>query len=148
MGLDMYLNRKVYIGANYDHRKITGNIDLYMDGKPIKVNFNKVTEITEEVCYWRKANQIHNWFVKNVQDGVDNCGEYEVTREQLEDLINDCKLVLADHSLAKELLPTQEGCFFGSTEYNDSYHEDLNKTIRELEPAIKEGGDFYYESSW
>lgn len=25
------------------------------------------------VCDWRKANQIHNWFVENVQNGVDIC---------------------------------------------------------------------------
>ncbi len=37
-----------------------------------------------EVGYWRKANQIHNWFVKNVQGGVDDCGYYGVTKEKLE----------------------------------------------------------------
>ena len=47
----------------------------------------------EEVGYWRKANQIHNWFVENVQDGEDDCGSYEVSKWQLEELLDICKLI-------------------------------------------------------
>ena len=47
------------------------------------------------VAYWRKANHIHNWFVQNVQGGEDrNCEVTPVTREQLQDLVDACKLVL------------------------------------------------------
>ena len=49
--------------------------------------------IIEEVGYWRKANAIHKWFVDNVQDGEDNCGYYKVAPEQLEELLNICKLI-------------------------------------------------------
>lgn len=49
--------------------------------------------IYEEVGYWRKANAIHNWFCDNVQGGVDNCGSYEVTKIQLTNLLDTCKLV-------------------------------------------------------
>ena len=52
-------------------------------------------DISEEVGYWRKANQIHNWFVENVQDGVDDCDYHdEVTKETLEELLDVCKRVL------------------------------------------------------
>lgn len=47
-----------------------------------------------QVAYWRKANQIHNWFVENVQDGNDDCGYYEVSRQQLQELLSDCRDVL------------------------------------------------------
>lgn len=51
--------------------------------------------IMKQVGYWRKANQIHNFFVKNVQDGVDDCDYHnECTREILEDLLRTCKIVL------------------------------------------------------
>lgn len=51
--------------------------------------------IKEEVGYWRKANQIHNWFVENVQNGEDDCEyHHEVTKETLELLLKICKLVL------------------------------------------------------
>ena len=56
--------------------------------------------IIEEVGYWRKANQIHNWFVENVQDGVDDCGYHnEVTKEDLEELLNICEIVLSSCEL-------------------------------------------------
>ena len=51
--------------------------------------------ITEQVGYWRKANQIHNWFVEHVQDGVDDCNYHrEVTEEDLNELLDVCQLVL------------------------------------------------------
>lgn len=51
--------------------------------------------IHEEVGYWRKANQIHNWFVENIQDGVDDCHYHrEVTEEDLNDLLIVCERVL------------------------------------------------------
>lgn len=54
----------------------------------------------KEVGYWRKANQIHAWFVDIVQNGVDDCGYHdEVTREVLEDLLDTCKTVLASCKL-------------------------------------------------
>ena len=87
MGLDMYLNKKIYIGANYDFNGIEGKIEITKRGKPIPINFKKVTYITEEAVYWRKANQIHKWFVDNVQDGVDDCGHYYVSKEKLEALL-------------------------------------------------------------
>lgn len=51
------------------------------------------------VGYWRKANQIHCWFVENVQDGIDDCGTYEVTEKQLVELLNTCKEVKAHSKL-------------------------------------------------
>ena len=49
--------------------------------------------IITSLVSWRKANQIHNWFVENVQNGKDDCGTYEVSKEQLETLLDICKNV-------------------------------------------------------
>lgn len=50
--------------------------------------------ISEEVGYWRKANQIHNWFVENIQDGEDDCCYHrEVTKEDLEELLMLCERI-------------------------------------------------------
>lgn len=57
--------------------------------------------IFETVADWRKANHIHSWFVENVQGGNDDCGMYEVTKEQLEDLLDVCKRVIAGSNLVK-----------------------------------------------
>jgi len=104
-----------------------------------------------QVAYWRKANQIHKWFVDHVQDGNDDCEEYRVTRDQLQLLVDNCKLVLMNKEEAKTLLPRQEGFFFGSYEYDEYYWYDIQDTIEQLEKILKEypeDWDFQYQSSW
>ena len=109
--------------------------------------------IKEEVAYWRKANEIHRWFVDNVQDGEDDCCAHrELTRSDLETLRNLAHEVLCNPDLAEELLPTQSGFFFGGTEYDEFYIEDLQETIKQID-KILETTDFntealYYVSSW
>lgn len=57
--------------------------------------------------------------------------------------------VIKDPSTAQRLLPTQEGFFFGSTEYNQWYLEDLELTKQILEEALKDpDGRYEYSSSW
>lgn len=104
-----------------------------------------------QVAYWRKANQIHKWFVDHVQDGNDNCEEYRVTRDQLQLLLDNCKLVLINKEEAPNLLPPQEGFFFGSYEYDEFYWQDIQDTIDQLEKILNEypeEWDFQYQSSW
>lgn len=109
--------------------------------------------ISEEVGYWRKANQIHNWFVENIQDGEDDCNFHkEVTKEDLEKLRDVCHEVLCNHDLAEVLLPSTSGFFFGSTEYDEYYFEDIQNTI-DIITKVLETTDFatqmlYYISSW
>ena len=58
-------------------------LDMYLSGKNSDGS-------TTEVAYWRKANAIHRWFVNNVQDGIDECQETIVTRNQLFTLLQIC----------------------------------------------------------
>lgn len=88
MGLDQYLTRKHYIGANFAHNKVTGKIAIKSNGKPINIDLAKVAYIDERAGYWRKANQIHAWFVENVQNGVDDCKSYYVSRKDLQQLLD------------------------------------------------------------
>lgn len=188
MGLDMYLKRKKFIGAQYEHRNVTGKIEIKAGEKEIPIDFKKVSYIEEDVCYWRKANAIHKWFVDNVQGGVDNCGEYYVSSDDLKELLFKCekvkeKAILTDGKIQngstfkdgkwepiiedgkfienvediEEILPTQSGCFFGSTDYDEYYMEDIEYTIEKLREILQEEeeyndngiySDFYYTSSW
>lgn len=151
MGLDMYLEKRIYIGALYDFNKVEGTIDITVRGEKVNINFNKVSHIVEEAAYWRKANQIHNWFVENVQNGTDDCKYYYVSKQQLQELIDTCKEVLADHDKAPDLLPTCSGFFFGDTNYDEYYYEDLEYTVKRLEYVLANASDrdaFYYNSSW
>lgn len=145
MGLDMYLMKKTYIGAKYEHRKITGKVEIFQNNKLLEIDFNKISEIIESVGYWRKANQIHNWFVQNVQDGVDDCNEYHVDFEQLQDLKELCQKVL--ETKQTDLLEPQSGFFFGSTEIDEYYYQDLKDTI-EIIDNLDKNGEYYYQASW
>lgn len=139
------------------------------------------------IAYWRKANEIHRWFVENVQSGNDDCGTYEVSVEQLGELRDavdkvlnstrlvkgqvkngsmyvgdrfvDCLqdgLVLEDPTVAKKLLPTQGGFFFGGTDYDQWYWEDLQYTKDVLDRilgCVEEGDspwDYHFrgEDDW
>jgi hypothetical protein len=108
----MYLTKKTYV-KNWKHMSDDEKHNVSVEGKSAKeIKPERITHIEEEIGYWRKANQIHNWFVQNAQNGNDDCGSHYVDVEQLEELSANCKEVLADHSKAEELLPTQQWILF------------------------------------
>lgn len=60
--------------------------------------------------------------------------------------------VIDNQELCKELLPTQSGFFFGNTDYNQWYLQDIKQTLEIVIKALNET-DFdveqlYYCSSW
>lgn len=103
-----------------------------------------------EIGYWRKANQIHNWFVENIQEGIDDCGDYPVTISQLDELKSLCQEVLDNKEKAEELLPTRAGFFFGSIEYDDYYFDELIDTIRIIDDIKNDNEitEISYVASW
>lgn len=155
MGLDMYLSKRTYV-KRWDHIPAEEQFSVVVKqgGKRFHaIKPERISYIEEQVGYWRKANQIHNWFVENVQNGVDDCGSYPVSEEQLQALLETVNGCLADPSKAKELLPPAEGFFFGSTELDEWYWQDLEHTKKLLtellaEPQIGFGSDYSYRSSW
>jgi hypothetical protein len=185
MGLDMYLERMPrYRGATAKEISSVGSYLSWQEAKekgspyadctfedwcgikktPPKAYINFYSKfyesgcIMEEVGYWRKANQIHNWFVENIQDGIDDCTYHrEVTEEDLEELLDVCKRVynsiaVGEQIIAKELLPTRQGFFFGDIDYDEYYVQDIEHTI-DIITEVLETTDFetqmiYYCSSW
>lgn len=130
-------------------------LDMYL-GRALKVAENKRDGFEfEEVGYWRKQNHIHQWFVDNCQDGIDECQEVEVPLEKLEELLVTCLDVLKnkdDKSVVESQLPTQGGFFFGGTEYDEYYFDGIQNTIEILQKVLEET-DFVesvitYQSSW
>ena len=147
MGLDMYLNAERYLWNHEDgDKQISENIGQLI-GLPTD---GKVKTITVEAGYWRKSNQIHNWFVANVQEGKDECQDSYVSREQLKELREVCQKVLDNNELAEQLLPTASGFFFGGTEYDQWYFNDIEETIKIIDNALlmPKQWDFNYRSSW
>lgn len=173
MGLDMYLKiRKEEYVSKYSScptLSLTYPEDITkfipQNGEAINGTFASVCRTTEyKVGYWRKANAIHNWFLESCgprdHDGdvIDDCRPIEVPVEALKELVEICKKVLDDHDLAEELLPTQSGFFFGPTEYDEYYFDDLEDTVKTITPIIafleeklekKEfEWDVIYQASW
>lgn len=107
--------------------------------------------------YWRKSNQIHAWFVDNCQGGVDDCAPYPVHPEQLALLRSHCQEILdakfTDDNKT-ELLPTRPGFFFGGTEYDEWYYQDLEVTVAEIDRVLSLAAStpgvvhLSYRSSW
>jgi hypothetical protein len=165
MGLDMYLSARKHINKinweKLDHDSDTkyseatepqwtnvveaAGVDTLVDVESIYG-----VDVSVNVAYWRKANQIHKWFVDNVQHGEDNCGEYYVTHDKLKELINTCTLAITNKD--PNLLPPQEGFFFGGTDIDQWYWGDLMNTIEQLRPLVDRPDfdrlSFYYQSSW
>ena len=149
MGLDMYLDKRTYVKYWEHNGDDNYEVKVTKKDEPTNIDPKKVKYIIEEAGYWRKANQIHRWFVQNVQGGEDDCGDYYVERNQLQELLDLCKIVQADHSKAEELLPSASGFFFGGTDYDEWYYNDIDTTISILEDALEDkNGEYYYSSSW
>ena len=205
MGLDMYLNRRVGLKSSITHA--TDNDNEKVAG--ILGGANVVA--THEVCYWRKFNALHKYFIdKFGDDGTDNCRDFELGIEDLRELLDmleelrsrikmgngyvamteqwlskndigerkvgdvikgkelkelklkdagDCvkRCVIEDErgdeyfvvfqrvdkvvlntDVCEEMLPTEDGFFFGCTEYDEWYVKDIERTIEELKRIIKE----------
>lgn len=156
MGLDMYLYQDIYIFGMYDFEGIEGEINITRKGEKIDIPLKQLESIRLRRAYWRKANQVHNWFVQNVQSGEDDCKPYTVDGAQLQELVIICKRILKTkdelgeddaRKIAEKLLPTTSGFFFGDTDYNEWYYQDLEDTIEQLKD-IDEDGHYIYEASW
>jgi hypothetical protein len=171
MGLDMYLNATRYLwsfpedGPDAEIRKAVQKMLPELGELPKGYGHTgmEVRTIGAEIGYWRKANQIHRWFVDNVQDGKDDCGKYRVEWEDLVQLRAVCQGLLEDKDPKKaaEILPVQAGFFFGGTDYDEYYWSDLERTVEiinrideQLVTETTDDGtrysqwDFKYHSSW
>jgi hypothetical protein len=167
MGLDMYLYANHYVsridweksgpGQQIQREEFTALVNTLDCREAIDNDDVMGFKVSIPIGYWRKANAIHNWFVKEMADGRDECQDIYCAKENLKELLNTCKNVLKERNedgerdmiFARENLPTQGGFFFGSTDYDEYYYEDLNKTIEILDRALASKYDtFIYRASW
>jgi len=130
------------------------DMDLVRRNKP---QTNLKTEDLEEqdIIYWRKANHIHNWFVMNLIDHVDNCKASKITTNELLDLITVLEYIEKnpdDMEYIESELPTADGFFFGSTDYDHYYFESIKDAIPKLKDLFNttnfEEQEIFYFPSW
>lgn len=153
MGLDMYMIARRYLSA-YDKNETVQTARTALAetmsnlGAPAG---SKIDIVHVEVAYWRKANAVHNWMVKNIQYGKDDCGEYYFSREKMQKLLDARYTVLSDFTKVEETLPPTSGFLFGSTQIDSDYWLDIEHTRDRLIECLKTDRtewDFYYQSSW
>jgi hypothetical protein len=109
MGLDMYLNGDNFFPYDHYRRRST---------PPVKRE-----EV--ELGYWRKHPNLHGYIVNNFADGIDECQEIGLTRENLHQIIEAIK---------NKQLPETTGFFFGTSHDSD---EQISEDIAIFENAIK-----------
>ena len=125
-------------------------LDMYI--AKAKKNSDNKWELADdfELLYWRKANQIRQWFVTNLGYNENaNCEFFPLEKENIESLIEDIDNVLNAENkelMAKRVLPTSSGFFFGNTEYGEWYYDELEFTKNELEKLLDMWDDIINDS--
>jgi len=95
-------------------------------------NFNNYWKLSEEeragkrqpkdpakdfiIGYFRKHHSIHKWFVNNIQNGVDDCGRYEIQLKDIENLKELCEEIISHVTKEK-----REPKFY--TDFNGEQHK-------------------------
>jgi hypothetical protein len=175
MGLDMYLEAEKYV-SGWEHGIAKNKKEFSDVFAAVGLLASDISSrspggyLTVNVLYWRKANAIHGWFVDNLQNGSDDCQRSYVPRELLKILADKCAKILserddkengqtsdsadyiADDSTDDRALEPRSGFFFGSTEKDERYYENLKYTrdgiYKLLENPRLADFRFYYLASW
>lgn len=203
MGLDMYLYR--YPKSKTRKQIDKESEDLWKKGiDEWESGFKDVYQ----VAYWRKVNFLHGWIVRNLADGVDECQEIPIGKEDFETLNKlvekACNIILKSNLIPQkniasegsweakyvnddskpiipvrwndkekridgidkgiaykldedacselsEILPFEEGFFFGSHMYGEYYAWSmlkLRETLAEILKDYSDDYDYIYEASW
>lgn len=98
----------------------------------LDIYFYKVKKQKEQIGYFRKVNFLVGYFNKSkIKD------EIKITKKEVEELLKLCNIILKYHEenpddkiVASKLLPTQDGFFFGFTDYDKYYYKDV-KAVKE-----------------
>ena len=166
MGLDMYLYKKTYV-RQWSHRKPEDQFEVIVKKGGVtypNIKSERISYVTEQIMYWRKANQIHGWFCQN-GDEITPEVSYRVSKTDLEVLMETCKTVLDvlnkapkktiqvvggwkdgeqymvdvevyDEDVIKEILPPTEGFFYGTYEIDEWYKENIEETLKFLQEEL------------
>lgn len=115
-------------------------LDIYFD----KRNVKNENEDAIELAYFRKVNFLV-MFMENYGE-VENCVPMPLSKDIIEELIERCDKVINLYETtedktkfaegAKEILPTTAGFFFGSTDYDEYYLDDVKDVKEYMETSV------------
>ena len=96
------------------------------------------TKPGEEILYYRKVNFLIPFFGDSMLYEEMGFILASVHKDKIKNLIDSCEIVLKDRKKAPEILPTEEGFFFGSTEYDDYYFECVQEVLNNFKELLKD----------
>lgn len=134
----------------------------------LDIYFNKRNKARKEIAYFRKVNFLVKYVDEVLGREVDNCRDVVLEKEDIEELVRRCgtvidslknskkkevqyetgwcngettyatKKVFTGTKVAEELLPTMNGFFFGSTDYDEDYLDNVKQVKEDMERILKE----------
>jgi hypothetical protein len=111
MGLDMYLQGEKFCWTDWQNPGANREEDG-LDVRSLRVKLG----------YWRKHPNLHGYIVKNFADGLDECQEIELDRENILQIMEAVKT---------RKLPETEGCFFGRSANNEDGEAEIKAEIED-----------------
>ena len=169
MGLDMYL-----YAEKYESKRRNGTLSYPKELEELLKKINKYHIVskttTYKISYWRKFNALHYYIINHFANGRDECQKVYLLNSDLLEILEVLKKVeksfetakikeekddyiIYENPIAEKLLPTQDGFFFGSLNYDSFYLNDVKMSIKIFEEVLKlleETNDYciYYQASW
>ena len=160
MGLDMYLirrkkdlkkdywdfdNEEVYWRkANMVHKFFCDNGEEIKNEVIYKISKENLQELLD------KCNEILEKVI--VKEGkIKNGATYNSEKGEWEPILEDGEYIVNEEEIA-EILPTTSGFFFGSTEYDQYYLENIEYTKEKIEDVLRNTNfdeeECIYLASW
>ena len=90
MGLDIYLSKKIFIGAMYISRGITGSVSLFSRGKKIPVRLERLAYVIEDIYHGRKTH----WLDIELPECLGNSEDQEISEDLIDRLHKACIEIL------------------------------------------------------
>ncbi len=168
MGLDMYFSRRTYVSSFRSTRDADGkwgerdvnNMELKFDDADLShINLKNVRYIEELFGEFRKFNALHAYVVDNFGGGKDECQIIYLDIDdiiQIQEVLSLVKesLSIGDKVIAGQTLPPSEGFFFGSTDIDEWYENDVKEAVEVFGKVIEEhsivghNASYTYQASW
>ena len=120
---------------------VNTNTNSWKDYEKLIDELNDIDcENFEFLAYFRKVNFLFEFFSGSLNEDETTA---VITRGEMEELIEKCEFVLNNRDKASEILPTCDGFFFGSLDYDDYYFESVAKVLLSFQVILENYSDDY-----
>jgi hypothetical protein len=130
------------IAAKLTRRQESGSADAEGDLS------DEEYSMIEDVWTGRKENHIQRAIEQMKGQSAVNCGYLFLNREDIALLVESLRTVNENPDYASAVLPTQNGFFFGGTQYDEWYFEDIKRELVDFEQILKDWDESAAYAYW